>query len=920
MLLKKTGTVITLVVFFLAAQTFAAGDLEQRRNKRHQARSISVTPMVRPLEARESFSQPSALGADDVLDAKVFADQYEANFTQRYPDLAHFSNGTGLAVWEDQRNGDWDILAQVFNIDGAPSGINFEMLSDPTYQSQRQPKIAIDGSDHVALVWTEEGDAGVYAAVFNSNLIQLGPPIRLDDAAGANAANLPAVAGLSDGGFVVVWEDIRSGANIYAQMLQLDGSLDGTNFRVNDSSPSATRLAPAVTAGAAGSFAVVWEDARDGETDVYFKSFTSTGTAQTADLKVADGGFEDSFQFNGQVGYVSDGYFVACWISDRNDEQGVYAQLVAPSGTFSGTNYQLNSASTDVCWDLSAKNTAAGGTAVCWANLSEMATIEYVFLGSDGSLGLSGEAQDEDLAGERGAPALCWSADGGQAVWMDERFDNQDIFAQQFESEQAPLDSNVIINDDLLGSQQLCPAVAPLPDGKVAVVWQDQREDGGDIYLQLTNLTGTPAMGAELISDDRFDATQQAPQAAAGSNSGIMVVWEDNREYEKATNKKVMGQFLSLTGNKIGSNVLVSDDPAGVAQSSPAVAVSGGGYALVIWTEESTPAKSILLQAFNPGGSKFGGNEMLTAPPGASDNLAPKCGLRDDASGVATWTSVVGGKRRQYFQRLTELIYPEGDLEMVELDPSLSQVLDADIFVHATNGEFYIAVVDSQLAGTEIKLFRYDEASALQAGATTVASGLGGGVEDLRVVGDVDDALLVTWTQLDGGIRQAYGRLVHQFGNTLGDAFKLSDGGALESDPATAMLTGQYFAVWCDNRSGGRGFDLYANSVLYTSAAAADEENVLPLAFALEQNYPNPFNPSTTIGFKLDRPGRVKLEVLNLLGQRVALLLDGYRQAGSHQLLWDSESAGAGAVSSGVYFYRLTTETGSLTRKMTLLK
>jgi hypothetical protein len=80
-------------------------------------------------------------------------------------------------------------------------------------------------------------------------------------------------------------------------------------------------------------------------------------------------------------------------------------------------------------------------------------------------------------------------------------------------------------------------------------------------------------------------------------------------------------------------------------------------------------------------------------------------------------------------------------------------------------------------------------------------------------------------------------------------------------------------------------------------------------------NYPNPFNPTTVIAYTLPTSARVKLEVYNVVGQRVALLVDGEQGAGNHTAMWD-----ASAVSSGVYFYRLSTSDFTETRKMMLLK
>jgi hypothetical protein len=89
----------------------------------------------------------------------------------------------------------------------------------------------------------------------------------------------------------------------------------------------------------------------------------------------------------------------------------------------------------------------------------------------------------------------------------------------------------------------------------------------------------------------------------------------------------------------------------------------------------------------------------------------------------------------------------------------------------------------------------------------------------------------------------------------------------------------------------------------------------LPEEFELSQNYPNPFNPTTEIVFSLPTETHVRLEVFNVLGQSVDVLVDRSYSPGTHMVTWN-----AGGQSSGVYFYRITTDEQSMTRKMLLLK
>ena len=93
-----------------------------------------------------------------------------------------------------------------------------------------------------------------------------------------------------------------------------------------------------------------------------------------------------------------------------------------------------------------------------------------------------------------------------------------------------------------------------------------------------------------------------------------------------------------------------------------------------------------------------------------------------------------------------------------------------------------------------------------------------------------------------------------------------------------------------------------------------------PRSFQLEQNYPNPFNHATHIGFTLQQPAAVSLQVFNTHGQLVTTLVEGIRPAGTYQTVWDGRDAQGQAVSSGAYIVRLDAGGQQATRKMILIQ
>jgi hypothetical protein len=124
----------------------------------------------------------------------------------------------------------------------------------------------------------------------------------------------------------------------------------------------------------------------------------------------------------------------------------------------------------------------------------------------------------------------------------------------------------------------------------------------------------------------------------------------------------------------------------------------------------------------------------------------------------------------------------------------------------------------------------------------------------------------------------------------------------------------------------GDGQATIARNGLSRLVIQAGNTGLIPKEFALLQNYPNPFNPSTTISFALPAPARVSLEVFNVLGQRIAVLVNNEeRKAGFHAVEWNGTGADGLVVGSGVYFVRYSANgasgaTFSDVRKMMLMK
>ncbi len=190
------------------------------------------------------------------------------------------------------------------------------------------------------------------------------------------------------------------------------------------------------------------------------------------------------------------------------------------------------------------------------------------------------------------------------------------------------------------------------------------------------------------------------------------------------------------------------------------------------------------------------------------------------------------------------------------------------------------------------------------------------------------------WVKLDLGISYSINQIVIRWGNKA--YAKQYSVQASNNDSGwqvlTSVLGGTGGTNYVETLSGLHGSGRYVYFLLqaqgngaysiseisiygtvFTGVESAMSE--LPTTYSLSQNFPNPFNPSTTINFSLIKASDVKLTIFNVLGQKVATLVDNRMNAGAYSVQFNAKD-----LSSGVYFYRIEAGDFKSNKKMLLLK
>jgi hypothetical protein len=197
-------------------------------------------------------------------------------------------------------------------------------------------------------------------------------------------------------------------------------------------------------------------------------------------------------------------------------------------------------------------------------------------------------------------------------------------------------------------------------------------------------------------------------------------------------------------------------------------------------------------------------------------------------------------------------------------------------------------------------------------GFRTVAMGANGSVAFAFDAPADGNYLLNVFYQAPGGTQTAD---VWVDGQTVGSA-------TLEAEVGDSSIVGGLSTVFPMTAgshsvaiSGGNYSVDFVQLVKEDIILSVSGPEILPEGYVLGQNYPNPFNPSTNIRFSLGKASKVKLSVFNLLGQKVATLIDGNLVAGPYSIQFEAQN-----LSSGVYFYRLEAGDVVMSKRMLLLK
>ncbi len=735
----------------------------------------------------------------------TFAISFVPNGRQRNPAIACSPDGRCLSVWEDTRDGSWNIYGQ-WIINGEAAGENFP-ISTATSE-QRDPAVAYNhSSGEYLVVWWDDRDRvmtgyNIYGRLIASNGETGNSDCPIVVAAGDQQH--PDVAYNNTlGEYLVIWQDLRYGDwDIYARRVSHDCTLSGNEFVVSGFPGRQWHPAVAYDNVNNGYLAVWWDNRNSQNTgdDIYGQVFSSDGSLIGSNFPISTA---DGLQAYPDVTWNSSEHqYLTVWADNRNSVNtgfDIYAQQISPQGELlddqgipgadPAMNFAVSTAPGDQDRPVVVYNDEANQHLVAWQDLryGDWDIFAQVLSGNGGLLDQTGAPgadpavnfQVSAASGSQERPALAHASTGYVAVWQDSRhyeFVEEDIYGQQISAGGEVVGNSLPLVTAL--SLQTSPVAAYDGIRNYLVVWQDNRNMADyDIYGQIVDDLGEFHGINFPISAAAGD--QLFPTVASDAQGEFLVVWQDSRY----GNWDIHGQRLSNEGTLVAGDFEVSTAPSD--QCLPALAYNPTEEEyLIVWQDHRSGNWDIYGRCISSDGNQSDSFPIVTT----TDNQErPDVVYNErDNEYLVVWQDYRNENWDIYGRRISGQCLPQGN-------------------------EFAISQGEARQWYPSLA---YDPTE--------------------------NQYLVVWWDDRGGNGGDIYGQLVSAHGEMLGENLPISTSEGVQCFPEVAFgqPDNDYLVVWQDYRNAAiTAFDIYGQRVAGNGAMKG--HNFLITRASSDQSYPS---------------------------------------------------------------------------------
>ena len=441
------------------------------------------------------------------------------------------------------------------------------------------------------------------------------------------------------GEVLAVWQAINDRSEIMAQVLATDGSLSGSNFSVSDGLAMGERFAPIAIFRTDGTSLIAFTDSRDGNLQIYAQSLADDYSLSGNNFRLSSAS-NGSQQTESQVARMSGDNFGLVWCDARDDDGDIYFQHCNELGSKIGNNIKVNDDPASVFQGDPAFGSATNGRAIAaWVDSRESdgligVNIFAQIFNSDGSKSGSNILVNNDAVGSPYLQAEpdCDIAPSGKSVvvWRDGRNSQNDIYYQLFDLNGNPVGSNVRVNQE--NDDCFDPAVSMINSEMFVIGWRTLINNRSFVKFQVYGTDGMPVDDNLIIPVDTTTNEQLDFDLAANPYFGIFaLVWINQTE----TDTEVYGLMLGFDGEPLGSTLILSDMPNLGFEGISADMDAENNFA-VGWSDMRSGIRRSYL-GFADGGTIVLSNTLISRNPQAAREQEPSVAINGRQT-VTSWS------------------------------------------------------------------------------------------------------------------------------------------------------------------------------------------------------------------------------------------------------------------------------------------
>jgi len=505
-----------------------------------------------------------------------------ASQNQERPDIIPMDGGAVLA-WNDFRSGNVDIYAQKIDLNGNPLWEKDGVAVCQLMYAQKDPKLSSDGNGGAIIIWTDNRaeKSDIYGQRIHEDgtiAWQLnGRPIAQVDGEQVDAG----IIKLQSEEWIAVWEDNRNGkSDLFAQKINSSGTVLWKAGGLAVASAPGLQTSPSFALSPAGNIVFAWADSRTGNSNLRSQKISSDGELLWGkDGKIICQAIGSVVQQNLDLAFNKHGEIILVFEDARSGFFNIYAQKISPNGR--------------LAWGMD-------GIAVA------------------------------KIAANQSSPKIITDTRGGAIIcWEDHRApDYPKIRVQHLDRSGKNIwESSLSIAQ--IKSRQVNPKMIPDGSGGAIIIWQDDRDVLGlqDIYAQRVSSQGKLLWGNAGVALISANGDQIDPVMVSDGRGGAIAAWTDFRRGDR--NPDIYIQRISAKGallwKKEGSMVCGAPD----VQRSPRIITDGSGGAIVAWTDKGGGSYDIYVQRINKNGVPVWMKDGIPLNQSSRTQQNAKFGTRD---------------------------------------------------------------------------------------------------------------------------------------------------------------------------------------------------------------------------------------------------------------------------------------------------